>query len=145
MEQHSMVTLFSAAFFLVGHVSSATATETNFPARTRTLEITVPAECRDWVAPVPQRRVDVLLPLDGKVFSGAAQVTFTISPEGRYGGLVEAKANDAAFVRAAEESLKYWTFTAATCNGKPVSVDARIHFNFRYDSFVSYGAGSTIQ
>jgi outer membrane biosynthesis protein TonB len=145
MKQHSMVTVISAALLLTGYAGSAAATETNFPARTRTLEITAPAECREWVAPVPERRVNVQLPLEGKVFNGAAQVTFTISPEGRYGGLVEAKTNDAAFVRAAEESLKYWTFTAASCNGKPISVDARIYFNFRYDSFVSYGAGSYIQ
>ena len=118
------------------------ADDTNFPSRYRPLETAAPADCRDWVAPVPERRVKVVVPRDAKRFDGAAKVTFTISPDGTYGGLVDAVTNDEAFVRAAEESLKYWSFTAARCNGSPVSTQARIYFNFRSESFVSYGTGN---
>jgi outer membrane biosynthesis protein TonB len=121
------------------------ADETNFPSRHRTLETSAPAECRDWVAPLPERRVKVELPRDARTRQGSAQLTITIEPDGRYGGLVDALTNDEAFVRAAQASLQYWSFTPARCNGAPVSIQARIYFNFREESFVSYTAASHLR
>lgn len=121
------------------------ADETNFPSRQRTLETAAPSDCREWVAPLPERRVKVELPREVRNRDGAARVTFTIMPDGSYGGLVDAVTNDAAFVQAAEDSLKYWSFTAARCNGNAVPAQARIYFNFRQDSFVSYGTANYFQ
>ena len=125
--------------------AAAWADETNFPPRYRTLETSPPSDCREWIAPLPERRVKVELPRDVSVRDGVARLTFMIAPDGTYGGLVDALTNDEAFVRAAEDSLKYWSFTAGRCNGSPVSTKARIYFNFRQESFVSYNAGSYFQ
>lgn len=137
--------LLSTVAALVVGSTPALADETNFPSRYRTLETSAPSECRDWVAPLPERRVKVELPRDARLRHGSAQLTFTIAPDGSYGGLVDALTNDEAFVRAAEASLKYWSFVAARCNGNPVSTQARIYFNFREESFVSYASGSYFQ
>lgn len=125
--------------------SSAYADETNFPARHRTLEASAPGSCGEWVAPLPDRRVKVSLPHDARKREGMARVTFTIAPDGSYGGLVSAQTNDAAFVQAAEQSLRYWTFKAARCNGVAVPTEVSMYFNFRNEGFVSYAASNPIQ
>ncbi len=123
----------------------ASADETNFPSRYRTLATTAPAECRDWVAPLPERRVKVTLPREARRLEGSASLTISISPTGQFDGLVEAVTNEAAFVRAATDSLQYWSFTPALCNGVAVATQAKVFFNFRNESFVSFVAGSHLQ
>ena len=58
---------------------------------------------------------------------------------------MSAQTNDAAFVRAAEQSLQYWTFKAARCNGVAVPIEASMYFNFRNEGCVSYAAGNPIR
>ncbi len=137
--------LVATAAFAFAAAGVASADETNFPARHRTLETTAPSSCGDWVAPLPDRRVKVSLPYDARKREGMARVTFTIAPDGSYGGLVSAQTNDAAFVQAAERSLQYWTFRAARCNGVAVPTEVSMYFNFRSEGFVSYAAGNPIQ
>ena len=116
--------LVATAALSVSAAGAAFADETNFPARHRTLESTAPSSCGEWVAPLPDRRVKVSLPYDARKREGMARVTFTIGPDGSYAGLVSAQTNDAAFVQAAEQSLQYWTFKAARCNGVAVPIEA---------------------
>ena len=118
------------------------ADETNFPSRYRTLETAAPAECREWVAPLPVRRVKVTLPSSSKRLQGSAHLTITINPDGQYGGLVEAVTNDAVFVRAATDSLQDWTFSPARCNGVAVATQAKVFFNFRHEPFLSFVSGN---
>jgi len=124
---------------------SAAADETQFPSRFRTLETVAPAGCSDWVAPLPERRVKVTVPHEARNLEGSANLTISISPAGTFDGLVEAIANDAAFVRAATESLQYWSFSPARCNGVAVATQAKVFFNFRNESFVSYASGSQLR
>lgn len=121
------------------------ADETNFPSRYRTLETIAPAECRDWVAPLPERRVKVTLPSRWQRTEGSAQLTFTINPDGQFGGLVEALTNDEVFVRAATDSLQYWSFVPARCNGVAVATQAKVFFNFRHEPFLSFVSGNYLQ
>lgn len=139
------VLLVATAAVTVTAAAIVSADETNFPARHRTLESTAPSSCGDWVAPLPDRRVKVSLPYDARKREGMARVTFTIAPDGSYGGLVSAQTNDAAFVQAAEQSLQYWTFKAARCNGVAVPIEASMYFNFRNEGFVSYAASNPLQ
>lgn len=137
--------ILSCAVFASTVSAIAAADQTNFPSRYRTLATTAPADCRDWVAPLPERRVKVTLPREARHLDGAAQLTISISPTGQFAGLVEAVANDAAFVRAAVDSLQYWSFSPARCNGVAIATEARVYFNFRHESFVSYTASSYFQ
>ena len=139
------ILILSAVAAVSAFSATSFAGETIFPARSRTLESIAPSDCREWVAPQPERRVDLRLPRDAKVFSGAAQLTITINQDGRYGGLVNALTNDEAFVRAAEDSLQWWTFTAARCNGQTVPAQARVYFTFRQDGLIGYGPNSYIR
>ena len=123
----------------------AAADETNFPSRYRTLETTAPAECRDWVAPLPERRVKVTLPNSSKRTQGSAQLTITISPDGKFAGLVDAITNDEVFVRAATDSLEDWSFVPARCNGVAVATQAKVFFNFRHEPFLSFVSGNYLQ
>ena len=127
-----------------GFCTFASAGETNFPSRYRTLQSSAPSGCKDWTAPLPERRVNVDVPSEVRGLAGTAALTIKIDQSGRYDGLVEALANDAAFVRAAKDSLQYWTFVPARCDGVAVATEAKIYFNFRHESFVGYGAGSTV-
>jgi hypothetical protein len=131
--------------FLATAASIAAADETNFPSRYRTLETIAPAECRDWVAPLPERRVKVMLPVSSKRAQGSAQLTITINPDGQFGGLVEAVTNDEVFVRAATDSLQDWSFTPARCNGVAVATQAKVFFNFRHEPFLSFVSGNYLQ
>ena len=122
----------------------ASADETSFPSRYRTLQTSAPSNCNDWTAPLPERRVKVDVPGEVRGLAGTAALTINIDQSGRYAGMVEAIANDAAFVKAAKDSLQYWSFAPARCNGVAVATQAKIYFNFRHESFVGFGAGSTI-
>ena len=122
----------------------AAADETNFPSRYRTLQSTAPTTCDEWVGPLPERRVKVEVPGEVRGVNGTAALTINIDQSGRYGGVVEALANDAAFVRAAKESLQYWSFVPARCDGVAVATTAKIYFNFRHESFVGFGSGNAI-
>ena len=133
------------AMILGGIPGMAAADETKFPARHRTLETVVPAHCSDWVAHVPERRVKVTLPRDARNVEGSAHLTIVISPTGEFSGLVEAIANDAAFVRAATDSLQYWSFIPAHCNGTAVASQSKIFFNFRHDTFLSFVPSGSLQ
>lgn len=123
----------------------ATADETNFPSRYRTLETVPPAGCGDWVAPLPERRVKVTLPREARQLEGSANLTIAISPSGQFDGLVAAIANDAVFVRAATDSLQYWSFSPARCNGVAVATQAKVFFNFRHEPFLSFVSGNYLQ
>ena len=132
--------------FLLGvHSGSAIADETNFPSRYRTLETVTPAECRDWTAPLPERRVKVTLPSQSRRQEGSAQLTIAINADGQFGGLVDAITNDAVFVRAATDSLQYWSFSPAMCNGVAVATQAKVFFNFRHEPFLSFVSGNYLQ
>ncbi len=122
----------------------ASADETNFPSRSRTLQSTAPADCDNWTAPLPERRVKVDVPGEVRGRAGTAALTISIDQSGRYAGVIEALANDAAFVRAAKDSLQYWSFVPARCNGVAVATQAKIYFNFRHENFVGFGSGSAI-
>ncbi len=136
---------------LLGTLCFATASgvsaadETNFPSRYRTLETTAPAECREWVAPLPERRVKVTLPSGSRRAQGSAQLTITINPDGQFGGLVDALTNDEVFVQAATDSLQYWSFVPARCNGVAVATQAKLFFNFRHEPFLSFVSGNYLQ
>ena len=67
-------------------------------------------------------------------------LTINIDQNGKFDGVVEALTNHAAFVQAARESLQYWSFIPALCNGVAVPTQAKIYFNFRNEGFVSYTA-----
>ena len=123
----------------------AAADETKFPSRHRTLETVAPAHCSDWLAPLPDRRVKVTLPREARNAEGSAHLTIVISPTGEFAGLVEAIANDAAFVRAATDSLQFWSFIPARCNGLAVAAQSKIFFNFRNDTFVSFVTDGRLQ
>ena len=133
-----------AAVAASSFASVALADETNFPSRYRTLQSSAPSGCNDWTAPLPERRVKVDVPGEVRGLSGTAALTIKIDQSGRYDGLVEALANDAAFVKAAKDSLQYWSFVPARCDGVAVAAQAKIYFNFRHESFVGYGSGSTV-
>ena len=121
------------------------ADETNFPSRYRTLETVAPANCIDWVAPLPVRRANVTLPREARNIEGSANLTISISPTGQFDGLVEAIANHPALVRAATDSLQYWSFIPARCNGVAVATQSKVFFNFRNDTFLSFVTGSRLQ
>lgn len=136
--------LLAVAVALAAIPQIASADETNFPSRHRTLETVAPANCRDWVAPLPERRVNVTLPREARNLEGSAQLTISIGSTGEFGGLVEAVTNEAAFVRAAVDSLRYWSFVPARCNGVAVATQSKVFFNFRNESFVTYGPGARL-
>ena len=138
------VSAVTAAIMASSVCAVASADETNFPSRARTLHSTAPAGCSNWTAPLPERRVKVDVPGEVRGRAGTAALTISIDQSGRYAGVIEALANDAAFVRAAKDSLQYWTFVPARCEGVAVATEAKIYFNFRHESFVGYGAGSTV-
>ena len=139
------VLILLGTLLVVTASSLACADETNFPSRARTLETVAPAECRDWVAPLPERRVKVTLPSKSRRTEGSAQLTITINPDGQFGGLVEALTNDEVFVRAATDSLEDWSFTPARCNGVAVATQAKVFFNFRHEPFLSFVSGNYLQ
>lgn len=132
----------AGAIMLLTLSAVASADETFFPSRYLTLQSTAPANCNEWSAPLPERRVKVDLPRESRRLEGSAVLTINIDHSGKFDGVVEALTNQAAFVQAAKESLQYWSFIPAHCNGVAVSTQAKIYFNFRNGGVVSYESGS---
>ncbi len=136
---------FSVCAFAMGIVfftlsTGVAADETIFPSRQRTLQSTAPTNCNEWSAPLPERRTKLDLPRESRRLEGSAVLTINIDQNGKFDGVVEALTNHAAFVQAARESLQYWSFIPALCNGVAVPTQAKIYFNFRNEGFVSYTA-----
>ena len=125
--------------------AAAMADGTSFPPRYRTLETNAPTDCRDWVAPLPERRAAVTLPEAARRLEGTAQLTININSDGQFAGLVQALTNEAEFVRAATDSLQYWTFVPARCNGVAVATQAKVYFDLKRAANVSYASGSLFQ
>jgi outer membrane biosynthesis protein TonB len=139
--QKISISAFAGALLLSTLSSVVSADETIFPSRYRTLQSTAPANCNVWVAPLPERRIKVDLPREARQLEGSAVLTINIDQTGKFAGLVEALTNQEAFVQAAKDSLQYWSFVPARCNGVAVATQAKIYFNFRNESFVAYASG----
>lgn len=117
------------------------ADETVFPPRQRTLQSIAPSNCNEWSAPVPERCAKVDLPRESRQLEGSAVLTINIDQAGQFAGVVDALTNEAVFVQAAKDSLRFWSFVPALCNGVAVSTQAKIYFNFRNEGFVGYAYG----
>jgi hypothetical protein len=61
-------------------------TETVFPNRNRMLKAERPPQCKDWIAPVPDRRTDVSFPEDVRGFKGDAALLLRIGASGEFLG-----------------------------------------------------------
>ena len=131
----------AGALLLSSFCDVVAADETIFPSRHRTLLSVAPSNCTEWTAPLPERRVKVDLPRESRQLEGSAVLTINIDQAGRFAGVVEALTNQTVFVQAAKESLQYWSFVPALCNGVAVSAEAKIYFNFRNEGFVGYASG----
>jgi hypothetical protein len=119
------------------------ANETVFPKKSRTLAIKKPVECNQWVAPLPDKQARAEFPSESNSIKGEAALLVRIGSDGSYQGLVDFIASEDAFVRAAEKSLKEWTFTPAQCNGAPMAAEARVDFEFRKEGSITYKTGNT--
>jgi hypothetical protein len=129
-----------ALFVSVSHAG----TETVFPKAHRTLKVVVPPQCREWVAPLPDRRTNVAFPDDGRGLKGDAALLVRIGANGEYLGVSEYLASDDAYMRAAESAVKEWTFKPAICNGDAIASDARIDFEFRREGGITYSSGGSL-
>ena len=136
--QNFLPCAFAAAVVVVTFSNGVAADETIFPSRQRTLQSTAPTNCNEWSAPLPERRTKLDLPRESRRLEGSAVLTINIDQTGKFDGVVEALTNQAAFVQAAKESLQYWSFIPAMCDGVAVPTQAKIYFNFRNEGFVSY-------
>ncbi len=141
MSQNFSICAVAGAVMLSTLSTVVAADETIFPSRYRTLQSTAPSNCDEWSAPLPERRAKVDLPPESRQLEGSAVLTINIDQAGKFAGLVEALTNQAAFVQAAKESLQYWSFVPALCNGVAVPTQAKIYFNFRNEGFVAYVSG----
>ncbi len=112
------------------------ANETVFPKKSRTLAVKKPTECNQWVAPLPDKQARAEFPNEANGLKGEASLLVRIGSDGSYQGLVDFIASEDVFVRAAEKSLKEWTFTPAQCNGAPFAADARVDFQFRKEGSI---------
>jgi outer membrane biosynthesis protein TonB len=121
----------------------AAANETVFPKKNRTLTVKKPAECNQWSAPVPDKQARAEYPTESNALKGEAALLVRIGSDGSYQGLIDFVASEDAFVRAAEKSLKEWTFTPAQCNGAAIAADARVDFEFRKEGSITYKTGSS--
>jgi Gram-negative bacterial TonB protein C-terminal len=118
------------------------ATETVFPKSAKILRVVPPPQCKEWKAPQPDRRTNVAFPEDAKGIKGDAALLVRISANGEYVGVSDYIGSDDAYIKAAEESVKQWTFKPALCNGEPIVSDARVDFEFRREGTITYGSGS---
>jgi outer membrane biosynthesis protein TonB len=133
---------FIALVMISAVAAQAFAAETKFPSKTRTLTAIVPPECTEWTPPLPDKQVGAEYPDELKGERGTAGLLVRISADGQFVGVVDSLATNDAFTRAAEESVKQWTFKAAKCNGRHVTADARVDFNFRSEGAISYKSGN---
>jgi hypothetical protein len=118
------------------------ADETRFPAKSRTLATPRPAECREWKAPLPQKQVDVEFPVELRgVQRGDAAILVRIGTDGSYLQLIDGLESHEGLIKAAEESVKQWTFKPALCNGREIVADARLDFLFKSEGTVTHGYG----
>ena len=139
--QNFSVSAVAGALLLSSLCTVVAADETIFPSRNRTLQTIAPSNCNEWTAPLPERRVKVDLPRASRQLEGSAVLTISIDQAGQFAGVVEALTNEAVFVQAVKESLQYWSFAPARCNGVAVSTEAKIYFNFRNEGLIGYASG----
>ena len=139
--QYFSMSAVAVILMLSGLSAGVAADETIFPSRSRTLQTIAPLNCSEWSAPLPERRAKVDLPRESRQLEGSAVLTINIDQAGQFAGVVEALTNQAVFVQAAKESLQYWSFVPALCDGVAVSTQAKIYFNFRNEGFVNYASG----
>jgi outer membrane biosynthesis protein TonB len=116
-------------------------TETVFPRANRILKPVVPAECREWRAPLPDRKTNVDYPQEAPGIRGSAALLVKIGKAGEYLGVVDFIASDDAYVKAADNAMKAWTFRPALCNGDEIASEARVDFEFRREGGVSFQSG----
>jgi hypothetical protein len=118
------------------------ADETRFPSKSRTLTSPRPAECREWKAPLPQKQVDVEFPVELRgVQRGDAAILVRIGTDGSYLQLIDGLESHEGLIKAAEESVKQWTFKPALCNGREIVADARLDFLFKSEGAVTQSYG----
>ena len=116
------------------------ADETQFPSKSRTLTVPRPVECKDWKAPLPATQVGVTFPADLRgVQRGDAAILVRIGTDGSYLQLVDGLESHEGLIKAAEESVKQWTFKPAVCNGREIVADARVDFQFKSEGAITYG------
>jgi outer membrane biosynthesis protein TonB len=124
-------------------VPAFAANETVFPKKSRTLAVKRPAECNQWVAPLPDKQARAEFPNEASSLKGEASLLVRIGSDGSYQGLVDFITTEDVFVRSAEKSLKEWTFTPAQCNGAAIASEARVDFTFRKEGSITFKTGST--
>jgi outer membrane biosynthesis protein TonB len=125
--------------------SVATAgTETVFPKSSKILNVVAPPQCKDWQAPLPDRRTDVVFPNEAKGINGSAALLVRIGAAGEYLGVADFLASDEAYAVAAQEAVKQWTFKPARCNGEAIASDARVDFVFRREGGITYTNSSAV-
>jgi hypothetical protein len=139
MKKVTIATLLLAG---AGFAASASfANETHFPSKGRTLTVKQPAECKQWRAPRPLQQTNVEFPSDLKgTLKGDAALLVRIGADGRYIQMLDGIESHSGFMKAAEDSVKDWTFTPALCNGQPITADARVDFEFRSEGTITYRA-----
>jgi hypothetical protein len=145
---HSNVT-FLVRTLTVSVVAASTAlafagTETVFPKNNKILRVVPPPQCKEWVAPLPDRRTNVDFPDEAKGIKGDAALLVRISEKGEYVGVSDYLASDEAYAVAAEKAMKNWTFKPALCNGEAIASDARVDFQFRREGGITYTSGTAL-
>ena len=141
------ITRLAATFVAIGLMGSvgvvSAADQTVFPKKSKTLTVKKPDECKQWAAPLPDKQTQAEFPSESAALKGDAALLVRIGSDGSYQGLIDFAASDDAFVRAAEKSVKEWTFTPAQCNGAAVASDARLDFQFKKEGSITYKTGVT--
>lgn len=133
--------MLASVFAATATLPTAANTETVFPRANRILKPIVPAECREWTAPLPDRKTNVEYPQEAPGIRGSAALLVKIGKAGEYLGLVDFIASDDAYVKAADSAMKSWTFRPARCNGDEIASEARVDFEFRREGGVSFQSG----
>jgi hypothetical protein len=129
---------------LISSLANAS-TETVFPRANRILKPVVPAECKEWTAPLPDRKTNVEYPTEAPGLKGSAALLVRIGKSGEYLGVTDFIADHDAYVRAAATSMKDWTFKPAVCNGESMASEARVDFEFRREGGITYGSDTGIR
>ncbi len=119
-------------------------TETVFPKNTRILKVVPPPQCKEFKAPLPDRRTNVAFPDEARGLKGDAALLVRIGANGEYLGVSDYLASDDAYMRAAEAAVKDWTFKPAICNGEAIASDARVDFEFRREGGITYSSGGSL-
>jgi hypothetical protein len=123
--------------------AGASANETHFPSKSRTLTVKQPAECKQWRAPQPVQQAGVEFPADLRgTLKGDAALLVRIGTDGRYIALLDGIESHPGLMKAADDSVREWTFSPAICNGQPMAADARVDFEFRSEGAITYRPSS---